>query len=146
MTMNALDAPRYYLNRHVEWLEFSVDEGSHYVTLQDIMSTPLKDPHLCERVCTEILSSYLADMRKARILGSDGKYSRPNAARNSHGFSVQEHLMHVAAQPADAASATASRRRVLRTPSVVYTSSDVTTPSSGHSAEPDTQESSNAAV
>ena len=107
---------------------------------------PLKDPHLCERVCTEILSSYLADTRKARILGSDGKYSTPRSARNGHGFSVQEHLMHLSGQSGDTASGMAPHRGVLRTPSVVYTPTDVTTPSSGHSAEPDTQESSNAAV
>ena len=29
---------------------------------------PFKDPQLCERVCNEILSSYLADTRKARLL------------------------------------------------------------------------------
>src|SRR4029077_8430534 len=51
---------------------------------------PLKDPQLCQRVCNEILSSYLADTRKARILGSDGTYSRPRSVRNGHGFSVQE--------------------------------------------------------
>src|SRR5271163_5129639 len=51
---------------------------------------PLKDPVLCERVCTEILSSYLADTRKARILGTDGTYSRPKAVRNGHGFSGRE--------------------------------------------------------
>jgi polyphosphate kinase len=107
---------------------------------------PLKDPRLCERVCSEILSSYLTDTRKARVLGPDGKYSRPKASRNGHGFSVQEHLMRLAESGSDAASGTAGRRGVLRTPSVVYTPSDVTTPSSGHSAEPDTQESSNAAV
>jgi polyphosphate kinase len=107
---------------------------------------PLKDPHLCDRVCTEILPAYLADTRKARLLGADGKYSRPKAVRNGHGFSVQEHLMQVAQRGGDAASGTSGRRGVQRKASVVYTSSDVTTPTSGHSAEPDTQESSNAAV
>jgi polyphosphate kinase len=107
---------------------------------------PLKDPHLCERVCSEILSSYLADTRKARTLDADGKYSRPKAVRNGHGFSVQEHLMHLAETGSDGFSSTVGRRGVLRTPAVVYTPSEVTIPSSGQSAEPDTQESSNAAV
>ena len=43
---------------------------------------PLKDPQLCQRVCTEILSAYLADTRKARILGPDGMYSRPRTTRS----------------------------------------------------------------
>jgi len=110
------------------------------------MVFPLKDPHVCDRVCTEILSAYLADTRKARLLGANGKYSRPKAVRNGHGFSAQEHLMQVAQQGGDGTSGTQGRRGVHRKASVVYTDSDVTTPTSGHSAEPDTQESSNAAV
>lgn len=106
---------------------------------------PVKDPQICERVCSEILSSYLADTRKARFLGPDGKYSRPKAVRNGHGFSVQEHLMHLATAHGGASGA-AARCSVLRTPAVVYTPSDVSTPPSGEAAEPDTQESSNAAV
>jgi len=107
---------------------------------------PLKDPQLCERVCAEILSSYLADTRKARILGSDGKYSRPKSARNGHGFSVQDHLMRLAESGSDVSSGTVGRRSVLRTPSVVYTPNGVNTSSDGQSAEPDTQETLNAAV
>src|SRR5580704_18000805 len=57
---------------------------------------PLKDPQHCERVRNEILSSYLADTRKARMLGSDGAYSRPRAVRNGYGFSAQEHFMRLA--------------------------------------------------
>jgi len=57
---------------------------------------PLKDPQLRRRVHTEILGSYLADTRKARILESDGTCLRPPGVRNGHGFSVQEHLMSVA--------------------------------------------------
>jgi polyphosphate kinase len=106
---------------------------------------PVKDPQICERVCSEILSSYLADTRKARILGPNGKYSRPKAVRNGHGFSVQEHLMHVA-MVHGAASGAAARCNVLRTPAVVYTPSDVTASASGQTTEPDTQETSNAAV
>ena len=41
---------------------------------------PVKDPQLCQRICTEILSAYLADTRKARLLGSDGEYSAVRCA------------------------------------------------------------------
>ncbi len=102
---------------------------------------PLKDPQLCQRVCTEILSSYLADTRKARILGSDGKYSRPRSVRNGHGFSVQEHLMKVAAGISDS-----PRTPALSTPLVVYTADGVEADPVSPPDESDTQESTNAAV
>jgi polyphosphate kinase len=103
---------------------------------------PLKDPHLCERICTEILSAYLADTRKARMLGADGSYSRPRSIRNSHGFSVQEHLMRVASANGDS-----PRTHALAKPSVVYTAPDVKpAPVVAPSDESDTQESTNAAV
>ncbi len=57
---------------------------------------PLKDPHLKDRICKEILPAYLSDTRKARVLGSDGKYTRVQRARGSKGLSVQDHLMHLA--------------------------------------------------
>jgi len=102
---------------------------------------PLKDPVLCERVCTEILSSYLADTRKARILGTDGTYSRPKAVRNGHGFSVQEHLMHLATCTIDS-----PHNHALRTPAVVYNHSAVTPDPVRPTDEDSTQDSSNAAV
>src|SRR5271166_2006811 len=37
---------------------------------------PVRDPLLMERICKEILPAYLADNRKARILGADGVYTR----------------------------------------------------------------------
>jgi polyphosphate kinase len=103
---------------------------------------PVKDPHLCERICTEILSAYLADTRKARVLGSDGKYSRPRSVRNGHGFSVQEHLMRVATANGDS-----PRTPALAKPLVIYTAPDlrpdsVVTPSD----ESASQEPTNAAV
>lgn len=116
---------------------------------------PLKDAHLCERVCTEILSSYLADTRKARLLGHDGTYSRPRAVRNGHGFSVQEHLMRLAEGPADLKHGNSTRTVQLRTPSVVYTHIDVTPPSASlgmaekqpaPAHEDNNQDTSNAAV
>jgi polyphosphate kinase len=103
---------------------------------------PLKDPQLCNRICTEILTAYLADTRKARILGGDGKYSRPKAVRNGHGFSVQEHLMRVASGHNDS-----PRMPSLVAPLSAYIVSEaqadrVASPSD----ESETQESANAAV
>ena len=103
---------------------------------------PVKDPHLCERICTEILSAYLADTRKARILNHDGTYSRPRSIRNGHGFSVQDHLMRVASANGDS-----PRTPALANPSVVYTAADVKPdPVSSPSDESDTQETANADV
>lgn len=102
---------------------------------------PLKDPQHCERICTEILTSYLGDTRKARVLGADGTYSRPRGARNSHGFSVQEHLMRLAAGSGDT-----HRNGFLRGSAVAYATKEVASEAS--STEPDNavQDSSNAAV
>jgi polyphosphate kinase len=102
---------------------------------------PLKDPQLCQRVCAEILSSYLADTRKARILGADGTYSRPRSARHGHGFSVQEHLMRLAGGHSDS-----PRTSALATPLVVYTADGVKADPVSPSDESDTQDSANAAV
>jgi polyphosphate kinase len=102
---------------------------------------PLKDPQLCERICTEVLSSYLADTRKARILGPDGTYARPRSVRNGHGFSVQEHLMRVAAGNTDA------RMLAVRAPQVVYTAADVKPgPVVQPPDESDAQDTANAGV
>ena len=57
---------------------------------------PLKDETLRERICKEILPAYLADNRKARVLGSNGHYTALRPARGIRGFSVQEHLMELA--------------------------------------------------
>ena len=57
---------------------------------------PLRDPRLKERICKEILPAYLSDNRKARILGSDGMYTRAPRGARGKGFSVQDHLMHLA--------------------------------------------------
>ena len=152
MARTALDDPRYYLNRHVQWLEFNRrvleearDIGNPLLERVEVLF-PLKDSQLCERVCNEILSSYLADTRNARILASDGSYSRPRAARNGRGFSVQEHLMRIAEGAADAAAGNSARTRVLLAPAVVYTPNGATSPSSGEAAEPETQDSTNAIV
>ena len=102
---------------------------------------PLKDPQHCERVCNEILSSYLADTRKARILGSDGCYSRPRAVRNGHGFSAQEHFMRLAGCGGDP-----QHIPRLRNQGVVYTPVAMITPPGGVPEEESSLDSSNATV
>jgi polyphosphate kinase len=102
---------------------------------------PLKDPLHCERVCNEILSSYLADTRKARILGPEGTYSRPRAVRNGHGFSAQEHFMRMAASESPSLQIPA-----LRAQSVVYTPMTMKTPPSSAPEEESSLDSSNATV
>src|SRR5580700_3262646 len=63
----------------------------------------LKDPALCQQVCSMILAPYLADTEKARLLHSDGSYVRAHKAgrvsrsRNGTRFSVQEFLMGLSA-------------------------------------------------
>jgi len=102
---------------------------------------PVKDSQICQRICAEILSAYLADTRKARLLGSDGTYSRPRSVRNGHGFSVQEHLMRVSSGNRE------SHTPALRTPQVVYTANDVKAdPVVNPSDESDAQDTVNAAV
>src|ERR1700716_1243586 len=61
-------------------------------------SAALTERELRARIVSEILPAYLTDTRKARLLGSDGCYSLPKAARNGHGFSVQEYLMRQASE------------------------------------------------
>jgi hypothetical protein len=103
---------------------------------------PLKDPQHCQRVCNEILSSYLADMRKARILEADGAYSRPRAVRNGHSFSAQEHFMRLAAGDGDSNRNAAVRRHML-----VYTPmATMSAPSKGAPEEESSLDSSNASV
>ena len=102
---------------------------------------PVKDPQIAQRICNEILASYLADTRKARILNSDGTYSRPRAVRNGHGFSVQEHLMRVASGAVDS-----PRTRALSAAQVVYTAPDVKAGPATPPDESDAQENINAAV
>ncbi|MGC1902208.1 MAG: polyphosphate kinase 1 [Candidatus Acidiferrum sp.] len=102
---------------------------------------PVKDQQLCKRVCNEILASYLADTRNARLLGSDGTYSRPRSVRNGHGFSVQEHLMRLASGADDS-----PRTRSLTAAQVVYTAPDVKLGPTPPPDESDAQENINAAV
>jgi polyphosphate kinase len=102
---------------------------------------PVKDPANRERICKEMLVSYLADTRKARILGADGTYSRPRSVRNGHGFSVQEHLMQLATGAGDGQYTAAPRGT-----GVIYTAKDVAADPTTPEADTTAQDTSNAAV
>ena len=62
----------------------------------------LKDPALCEQVCTMVLAPYFADTEKTRFLTQDGTYARESRngatspARNGTRFNVQDFLIGVA--------------------------------------------------
>jgi len=60
---------------------------------------PLKDRALKQRIIGEVLAAYLEDTRTARVLGPDGKFTRPKHGRNGQGVSVQEKLMRAAQLP-----------------------------------------------
>ena len=104
---------------------------------------PLRDPLLQERVCKEILPAYLADNRKARILGSDGIYTRAPRGEKGKGFSVQQHLMDIANAPVNG-----SGKSKDNTENVTYTEERaVATPSDSiEAAEDEIQDSLNATV
>lgn len=83
---------------------------------------PLRDEFMRERVRREILDSYLADNRKARILLRDATYIRAwqpiHGKRNrkpptgAAAFSAQDYLIGVAeGKPADSAPAPVQARK-----------------------------------
>jgi polyphosphate kinase len=125
--------PELYLGS-ADWMQRNLYERVEVIF-------PVKDPQLSQRICREILDAYLADTRKARLLGSDGAYSRPRSVRNGHGFSVQEHLMRVSS------GNTGSYKIAKRTSRFVYTD-DVVKPDPVVSPpdESDAQDTANAAV
>jgi polyphosphate kinase len=103
---------------------------------------PLKDEDLKERICKEILPSYLADNRKARVLGPHGLYTHLHRERGKKGFSVQDHLMALAHTDAHRAAELKERQTQLahtngRPPSTAIHS---------EVAELEDQDSSNATV
>jgi polyphosphate kinase len=104
---------------------------------------PLRDPQLKERICEEILPAYLADNRKARILGSDGLYTRAPRGARGKGFSVQEHLMKLA-HP----NVNGSGKSHQLASSVSYTKQQEMSPhlDSAETPEQEIQDSSNATV
>src|SRR6202142_1851864 len=74
----------------------------------------LKDPSLCQKVCTEILLPYFADTEKVRFLLSTGQYARKlpgtiHAPANGTRFNVQDFFMGLAEdrEPSSAALAPA---------------------------------------
>ena len=74
---------------------------------------PVKDESLRQRLCEEILPSYLADTRKARVLGSDGLYTPVHRERGSKSFSVQQHLMELARPQMNGAGKSPERQLAL---------------------------------
>jgi polyphosphate kinase len=71
---------------------------------------PVKDAEVRRRIYQEILTAYLSDTRKARILSGVGTYARAKAVRNGHGLCAQEHLMQLAAAAASEAARPALAR------------------------------------
>jgi len=104
---------------------------------------PVKDAQLRERICTEILPAYLADNRKARLLGPEGLYTYSKRGRNGKGFSVQDHLMSQALGGVNGSAQSKARQA-----KVAYTrSQEVTAPlEPAVTPELETEDSSNAAV
>jgi polyphosphate kinase len=106
---------------------------------------PLKDAELRRRIAEEILPAYLADTRTARLLDSDGKYSRPRVARNGRGISVQGQLMGMA-HGADLAFGTGGRKTGRDPAATVYTSAAGSAAPDDPTADSASQDSLNATV
>ena len=64
---------------------------------------PVQDPHLKQRLKSEILAAYQADNVKARFLDREGRYTRAPRRRGEAGFSAQDFLIAVAEGTATAA-------------------------------------------
>ena len=96
-----------------------------------------------ERICTEILPAYLADNRKAHLLGPEELYTYSRRGRNGKGFSVQDHLM---SQSLGGVNDSAQSKE--RQAKVAYTrSQEVTAPlEPAVTPELEAEDSSNAAV
>ena len=79
----------------------------------------LKDPALCQQVCTTVLAPYFADTEKTRFLLPDGTYERARNirtaahSRNGARFNVQEFLIGMA-EGRDEHIQNASLRRFLK--------------------------------
>jgi len=81
-------APELYLGS-ADWMPRNLYERVEVVF-------PIRDESLRQRLVEEILPSYLADTRKARVLGPSGLYNQLRKERGLKGFSVQEHFMELA--------------------------------------------------
>jgi polyphosphate kinase len=102
---------------------------------------PVTDSAHRERICNEVLASYLADTRKARILDPRGCYSRPKAIRNGHGFSAQDHFMELAA-----ADGNSLRIASPRMPELLFAAATMNVPSNGAPEDNSSLDTSNATV
>jgi len=103
---------------------------------------PLKDESLRQRICNEILPAYLADNLKARMLGSDGKYTYVRRGHNGKGFSVQEHLMRLAHEESNGSA----KAREMAAKAAYTRSSEGAAPLPPAEPVEDVQDSSNATV
>lgn len=81
-------APEVYLGS-ADWMPRNLYERVEVVF-------PVKDELLRQRLVEEILPSYLADTRKARVLGPSGLYNQLRKERGLKSFSVQGHFMELA--------------------------------------------------
>jgi polyphosphate kinase len=104
-------APELYLGS-ADWMPRNLYERVEVVF-------PVKDELLRKRLCEEILPSYLADNRKARVLGPDGVYHYVHRERGARSFSVQEHLMELAEAPVNGSGIPRDRQLAL-----AYTKAD----------------------
>ena len=104
---------------------------------------PVKDEQIRERICKEILPAYLADNRKAQLLGPEGLYTHSRRSRNGKGFSAQDHLMSQALGGVNGSAQSKERQA-----KIAYTrSQEVTAPSEpAVTPELEEQDSSNATV
>jgi polyphosphate kinase len=104
---------------------------------------PVEDELVRERLCQEILPSYLADNRKAWVLGSDGVYTRVHKDKGSKTFSVQAHLMELACAKVNG-SALPRERQLALTYSKCEPQSEPVPPA--EALELEVQDSTNATV
>jgi hypothetical protein len=88
MTRTALDKPRFFLNRHWQWMVFNQRME---------MPFSVKGAQFRERVCNEILPAYLLWIIARRACWRlRGLYTHSRRNRGGSGFSVQDHLMRLA--------------------------------------------------
>jgi len=104
---------------------------------------PVKDEVLQQRLRVEILPSYLADTRKARVLGPDGLYTQVRKEHGHKSFSVQQHLMELAEAHVNGSGKPHERHRAL-----AYTTGEPAAPSAlpSEALELEVQDSTNATV
>jgi polyphosphate kinase len=81
-------APELYLGS-ADWMPRNLYERVEVVF-------PIRDGLLRQRLVEEILPSYLADTRKARVLGPSGQYNQLRKERGLKSFAVQDHFMELA--------------------------------------------------